>query len=282
MTTGELVKWLCEEQGFTRRALAEKAGIAEATVWRIIHDTGKVKVKTLKKIAKALGVSVDYIQEEDREPDGISAEEKICLAYERKGIALREITAQTGLSGETVIKAKQDIFSVEHESLCRLAKFLGLDAQELYDSELERIRNAPLPEKIKMLCRRKGITQKEFNRLIGMDESGFRYILNGKRYLISVKTYTRWAEVLDVPVDIFCSEEDMVQEALMQETMAKRLGTLCEVRGISLRELAKLSGVGYTTLSDIKRGYNIAPKESTLMKIVGALNVSFDELVYGI
>ena len=75
MTTGQLVRSLCKEQGLTRRALAEKAGIAEATVWRIIHDTGKVKVKTLKKIAKALGVSVDYIQEEDREPDGISAEE---------------------------------------------------------------------------------------------------------------------------------------------------------------------------------------------------------------
>ena len=54
------------------------------------------------------------------------------------------------------------------------------------------------------------------------------------------------------------------------------------MKGISLRELAKLSGLGYTTLSDIKRGYNIAPKESTLMRIVEVLNVSFDELVYGI
>lgn len=282
MTTGELVKWLCEERGLTRKALAEKAGIAEATVWRIIHDTGKVKVKTLEKIAKALGVSIDYIREEDREPDGISAEEKICLAYECKGITLREITAQTGLSGETVIKAKQDIFSVEHESLCRLAKFLGLDAQELYDGEIDRIRNVTLSEKIKLLCKRKGITQKEFNRLIGMEESGFRYVLSGKRHLISVKTYKHWADVLDVPVDIFCSEEVAVQEALTQETMAKRLGMLCEVKGISLRELAKLSGLGYTTLSDIKRGYNIAPKESTLMRIVEVLNVSFDELVYGI
>lgn len=282
MTTGESVKLLCIEQGLTRKGLAEKAGIAEATVWRIIHDAGNVKLRTLKKVAKALGVDIDYICDDGREIEEISAAEKICLACNRKGITVREITAQTGLAAEVVARAKKDIFSVEHESLCRLAGVLDLDVNGLYDSELERIAYAPLPEKIKMLCRRKGITKKEFNRLIGMEESGFSYVLNGKRHLISVKTYTQWAEVLDVPVDIFCSEEDMVQEALMQETMGKRLEKLCEVKGISLIELVRTSGLSYSLLSDVKRGKNTSPKESTLIKIADALKVSFNELVYGI
>ncbi len=64
--------------------------------------------------------------------------------------------------------------------------------------------------------------------------------------------------------------------------MAKRLEKVCEVKGISLRELSRLSGVGYTTLSNIKRGHNISPKSCTLWKIAKALNVSFSELVRGI
>ena len=236
MTTGEKVKMLCEEQGITRKELAEKAGVSVRTVVRITHDVREVKVKTLEKVAKALGVSIDYICDEDREPEEMSSEERIYLVCERKEITSREITRQTGLASGVVRKAKNDIFSVEHESLCRIAEVLGLDVQKLYDSELERITHAPLPEKIKMLCRRKGINQKEFSRLIGMDVNRFRFILNGKRHLISVKTYTQWAEVLDVSVEVFYPDEDTVQEALMQETMAKRLEKVCEVKGISLRD----------------------------------------------
>lgn len=282
MTTGELVKGLCEEQGLTRKALAEKAEISEVTAWRIIHNKGKVKTKTLAKVAKALGVSIDCICDEEREIKELSAEEKICKAYERKGLSLREITAKTGICGETVVKVKQNIFSVEHENLCRLAEFLGLDAKKLYDGEMERIRNADLAQKIKMLCRRKGITQKEFTKLLGIDSNALDYTLNEKRTLIGIKTYRKWAEVLDVPVDVFCSEEDMIEEALMQETLGKRIAMLCEVKSISLRELEKLSGLSYSTLSNIKRDKNISPKEVTLIQIAKALNVSFDHLLYGI
>ena len=122
MTTGEIVKGLCNEQGLTRKALAEKAGIAEATLWRVIYNAGEVKVKTLKKIATALGVSIDYIRKEDLEPEGISAEERICLECRRKGLTLSEIAAQTGFDAKVIINAKKDIFSVEYAKLCKIAE----------------------------------------------------------------------------------------------------------------------------------------------------------------
>jgi lambda repressor-like predicted transcriptional regulator len=47
--------------GMTCRALAVKAGLSEATVWRA-ETTGRVSPRTWRKLARALGTSVAEIK----------------------------------------------------------------------------------------------------------------------------------------------------------------------------------------------------------------------------
>lgn len=57
---GYRIKELREERGMTQTELAEKAGVARATIWKL--ETGEDEItttKTLIRIAEALGVGVN-------------------------------------------------------------------------------------------------------------------------------------------------------------------------------------------------------------------------------
>ncbi len=57
---GFRIKELREERGMTQTELAEKAGVARATIWKL--ETGEDEItttKTLIRIAEALGVGVN-------------------------------------------------------------------------------------------------------------------------------------------------------------------------------------------------------------------------------
>ena len=74
MTVGERIKQLREKKGMNQKQLAEKAKMTRATISRI--ETGQVKeVKSeaLKKLAVALGVTVDFLvgQSEEMSADDI-------------------------------------------------------------------------------------------------------------------------------------------------------------------------------------------------------------------
>lgn len=59
---GYRIKEVREQKGITQQELAEKSGIARATIWKL--ETGSSEVtttKTLVALAKALGVSVEDI-----------------------------------------------------------------------------------------------------------------------------------------------------------------------------------------------------------------------------
>ena len=64
--------------------------------------------------------------------------------------------------------------------------------------------------------------------------------------------------------------------------MLKRLKAIRERRGMSLRELAKASGVGLTTLVRLETGQPACdPQLSTLERIAKALKVSVPALLRG-
>jgi len=74
LTVGERIKQLREKKGMNQKQLAEKAKMTRATISRI--ETGQVKeVKSeaLKKLAVALGVTVDFLvgQSEEMSADDI-------------------------------------------------------------------------------------------------------------------------------------------------------------------------------------------------------------------
>lgn len=62
MTLGEKVRQTREKLGMNQKQLAEASGITQATISRI--ESGQVKElksEALKRLAKALGITVDYL-----------------------------------------------------------------------------------------------------------------------------------------------------------------------------------------------------------------------------
>jgi len=62
MTLGEKVRRMREKLGMNQKQLAEASGITQATISRI--ESGQVKElksEALKRLAKALGITVDYL-----------------------------------------------------------------------------------------------------------------------------------------------------------------------------------------------------------------------------
>ncbi len=58
----------------------------------------------------------------------------------------------------------------------------------------------------------------------------------------------------------------------------KRLRQIRQARNLSLRDLERLSGVDYSSISKIETG-DVEPRLNTIIKIAKALNISLDELV---
>lgn len=59
---GYRIKEIRESKGMTQTELAEKAGVARATIWKLETDDAAVTMtSTLQKIAAALGVTLEDI-----------------------------------------------------------------------------------------------------------------------------------------------------------------------------------------------------------------------------
>lgn len=60
---GSVVEALAAKRGWTRRDLAEKAGIKEPSLWALIVGKSKPKFETICKLADALGVPVTKLRQ---------------------------------------------------------------------------------------------------------------------------------------------------------------------------------------------------------------------------
>lgn len=60
---GQVVESLMAKRGWTRRDLAERAGIKEPSLWALIVGKSKPKFETVCKLADALGVPVNKLRQ---------------------------------------------------------------------------------------------------------------------------------------------------------------------------------------------------------------------------
>ena len=60
MPIGERTEKLRLERGWTKTQLAERAGVSMQTVWNM-EKHGSVSLDTVRKIARALGVTMDAL-----------------------------------------------------------------------------------------------------------------------------------------------------------------------------------------------------------------------------
>lgn len=61
MLIGKRLRTLISSRGLKQKWVAERAGINENSLQRILDDRGAPSVSSLAKIAEALGVSSDYL-----------------------------------------------------------------------------------------------------------------------------------------------------------------------------------------------------------------------------
>ena len=84
MTWQEKVKHLMAEQGLNQKKLSQKSGITEASVSRYLNSDKNVRMDIIINFAKALGVSTNYLLEEDDDAKKDSYTE-IATAIARNG-----------------------------------------------------------------------------------------------------------------------------------------------------------------------------------------------------
>ncbi|EDT23840.1 helix-turn-helix domain-containing protein [Clostridium perfringens] len=76
---------------------------------------------------------------------------------------------------------------------------------------------------------------------------------------------------------------DRILEEYLEETI-QNIGTNIKrrrlIKGWSLKQLSKKSGVGIKTINDIELGIN-KPSKNTLYKLSRGFGVTIDKLVYG-
>lgn len=84
MTWKEKVTVLMHEQNITQKQLSQLSGITESSVSRYLHSDRRPRMDVVVNFAKALGVTTDYLLDED-EKTAETAFETISTAIARKG-----------------------------------------------------------------------------------------------------------------------------------------------------------------------------------------------------
>lgn len=69
MSIGRNVRKYRKIKGLTLRKLGEASTLAESTISDIENDKSMPSIKALTRIAKALGVDLDYLLKEDEDED---------------------------------------------------------------------------------------------------------------------------------------------------------------------------------------------------------------------
>lgn len=61
MTIGERIAQQLKEKDMTQREFSRKIGVTEVSMTRYVHDVRMPRLNIVRKMAKALGVTTDYL-----------------------------------------------------------------------------------------------------------------------------------------------------------------------------------------------------------------------------
>jgi transcriptional regulator with XRE-family HTH domain len=73
MTVGERLREVLEGQGWSQQTLSKRSGVHYQQIYKLLHgETPDPRISTIKRLAKALGVSMDYLtgMDEEEEEEG--------------------------------------------------------------------------------------------------------------------------------------------------------------------------------------------------------------------
>lgn len=117
MTTFERIKVLAKKRGYTLNSLNEAAGLGARSIYR--WNTRRPSDESLKKVAKVLGVSVEYLRtgkESDSKEAADEAEQKMLTMFRK---------STEGMSEDEKIKFQRSL-----SKLMNFAKDFNSDSRE--------------------------------------------------------------------------------------------------------------------------------------------------------
>ena len=129
-----------------------------------------------------------------------------------------------------------------------------------------------IADNIRYYRKRLGLTQKELAEAIGLSEIGIRQIEIGKCEP-KCSTIVRLVKVLNITYDEFFNLD------MSDESTTGIIETVLYQKGMTIKDLAKLIDVPYTTLIPYFRNIQREFKVTTLKKIADVLEIDFDLLI---
>ena len=126
MSVGENIKRIRKEKGLTQKQLGELCGLADSAIRRYENGGANPKIETKKKIANALGVSVEEI---DPDLENLSKD----LARKEIRRQIKEINDSTELSAD---EKEQKITELQNIHFS-----IGKDLHQNEEKQLKELRN---------------------------------------------------------------------------------------------------------------------------------------------
>lgn len=126
-------------------------------------------------------------------------------------------------------------------------------------------------DKVWMLCRDRKMTQEELSQRSGVSKVTISRVVNLSQNP-KPRTLAKIAEALGVNIEALYPESS----CKLSQNIGDKIRMACRVRGMTQKELSKMSGVTERTISNVMNNKSFNP--NTLAKIAEALGANIEEL----
>lgn len=271
---GKNLKLICEIKKITLTSLAKSLNISSRTLIRHTNETNLFKPETLIMIAKFLNISVidlilgsygnDIARIAERILKIVPVGKNIIEICITKNVDYYELVKVCNVNHNVLISNEISIHDLEN-----IAKVLHVSIEAIL------LRNVDISRNIKLFCFLQGMTIQELE----VASKVSIHSLRSNSYTIS--SLQKIAEVLDVSVEQIVIGFSKYNETLITDTksIGRHLQIILETKKISYRELAYMTGLDISTISNIKNGYCCSAH--SIKTISEALAISIAGIIFG-
>ena len=135
LSIGERIRALRTEQGLTQKQLGERCGMSDAEIRKFESDRGSPTVRSLQRIANALGSSVAFLVDEHGASRETTTGQRIRMARERAGMKQRDLADKLGVSYVNVSQWERDTRNPKYSTLQKISDAVGISVTFLLGLE---------------------------------------------------------------------------------------------------------------------------------------------------
>ncbi|MCI8519113.1 MAG: transcriptional regulator [Clostridia bacterium] len=225
---GGYIAWLCNHKAISYVDLKKMTGLSQTTINRIVHNRDRAKISTLKKIAEALGLTLQELLNGDYQ---VVSEKSAGDAMDKRGdmetrlsenlkalrirrhISKKELAERAGVNLITILRLERNTTIPRNTTVRRLAEALGVTAEELkfgqfvkedilktYRAQLKNVTSS-----INKLCEMQEMTYEELARRANLDKKTIYNVITGK-HTPRICTLKKLAEVFNVSIEQLLGE----------------------------------------------------------------------------